>query len=398
VRTLSIPLRAALLTALGVLFMFVNPAAAQQPQAAPKPAPNDYAKGEAWLCRPGRQDACAVDNAATVVTAGGDLSREDWTADPEAPIDCFYVYPTVSTDPTPYADMNPDPAEFNVIRQQFARFASKCRPYAPLYRQVSLAGLRALLAGTGGRIDQGPQYDDVLDAFNYYLEHDNHGRGFVLIGHSQGSYILAELIRREIAGKPVAELMVSAILPGATIPIAAANDPGGEFFPIPTCRSENQIGCLVAYSAFRSTIPPPANTRFGRPAEAAAVAACTNPAALAESSAVLDAYLSTDGTMIVGKTAPKPWVVPGKEIRTPFVRVPGLLTAECKSNEYATYLEVTVHGDPLDPRVDEIVGDLSIGAQPATDWGLHLIDVNLAMGNLVKLVGTQAAAYLARRP
>ena len=81
--------------------------------------------------------------------ANGDTARETWTADPKAPIDCFYVYPTVSTDPTPYSDMTADPAELNVIRQQFARFASKCRPYAPLYRQVTLAGLRRMLGGGG---------------------------------------------------------------------------------------------------------------------------------------------------------------------------------------------------------------------------------------------------------
>ena len=42
--------------------------------------------------------------------------------------------------------MNADPAELNVIKQQFARFASKCKPYAPLYRQVTLVGLRRVLA------------------------------------------------------------------------------------------------------------------------------------------------------------------------------------------------------------------------------------------------------------
>src|SRR5713101_1855154 len=136
-----------------------------KPAAAPAPAKNDYSNGDNWLCRPGRQDACAVDLTTTVVTAEGKLTREIWTADPKAPIDCFYVYPTVSTDPTPNSDMTADPAELNVIKQQFARFASQCRPYAPLYRQVTLAGLRRLLAGGGGgaALERGLQYDDVRD-------------------------------------------------------------------------------------------------------------------------------------------------------------------------------------------------------------------------------------------
>jgi hypothetical protein len=31
------------------------------------------------------------------------------------------------------------------------------------------------------------------------------------------------------------------------------------------------------------------------------------------------------------------------------------------------------------------------------DWGLHLVDVNLAIGNLVEVVGQQARAYLRER-
>ena len=54
----------------------------------------------------------------------------------------------------------------------------------------------------------------------------------------------------------------------------------------------------------------------------------------------------------------KPWVVPEKAIETPWVSVPGLVTAQCSSNEHATYLEVTVHGNPADPRTDDIFGDL----------------------------------------
>src|SRR5262245_13917149 len=131
---------------------------------------NNYADEKSWLCRPGRHDSCDADMTTTIISSDGKLSNEAWTADPNAPIDCFYVYPTVSTDPTPNSDMVADPAELNVIRQQFARFASKCKPYAPLYRQVTLAGLRTRLAGggAGASLARGLQYDDVLDAWNYY--------------------------------------------------------------------------------------------------------------------------------------------------------------------------------------------------------------------------------------
>src|SRR5262245_3414218 len=226
---------------------------------AQSPQPNDYSDPKSWLCRPDAGGACNVDLTTTIIAANGNLTREDWKADGNASIDCFYVYPTVSTDPTPNSDMSADPAELNVIRQQFARFASKCRPYAPLYRQVTLAGLRTRLAGGSFGLVNGIQYDDVRNAWNYYLEHDNKGRGFVLVAHSQGSFILDELTRREVDGKPVQSRMVSAILLGATLTVPRGKDVGGSFQHIPLCRSAAQIGCVIAYSSFRSTSPPPSN-------------------------------------------------------------------------------------------------------------------------------------------
>jgi hypothetical protein len=365
--------------------------------ASAQTTPNDYGDAKSWLCRPGLQhDACDIDLTTTVIATDGKLSRETWTADANSPIDCFYVYPTVSTDPTPNSDMHADAAEFNVIRQQFARFQSKCRPFAPMYRQITLAGLRLMLGrgGSGLSLDHGVQYDDVLNAWNYYLEHDNKGRGFVLIGHSQGSFILTRLIREEIDGKPVQARMVSAIIPGATIAVPRGKEVGGAFQHVPLCRAARQTGCVIAYSSFRATMPPPANTRFGKVAEQNMAAACTNPTALGGGSGELHAYLATGGDTIVGVTPPKPWVSPEQKIDTPWVSLPGLLTARCATNDNATYLEVTVHGDAAGPRTDAIGGDVGGNANPQADWGLHLVDVNLAMGNLVDIVGEQAKTWL----
>ena len=387
--------------ALVTLCLCLAGAAFAQTPAAPTPgpqSPNNYALDASWLCRPGRQDACSVDLATTIVKADGSFTREEWKGDPNAPIDCFYVYPTVSTDPTPFSDMTADPAELNVIRQQFARFGSVCRVYAPLYRQVTLAGLRQAIAGGGGgfSLSTGPQYDDVRDAWRHYLERDNRGRGVVLIGHSQGSYILTELIRQEIDGKPVQSRLVSALLLGATFAVPSGKDVGGSLQQIPLCRKPAQTGCVVTYVSFRASSPPPANTRFGKVTEPGMAAACTNPAALAGGTAPLSAYLAADGRMIVN-TATVPWVVPERPIETPWVSVPGLLSARCASNEHASYLEITVHGDPSDPRTDDIRGDLGVGTQILTDWGLHLIDVNLGMGNLVDIVREQSRAWSAKR-
>src|SRR5665213_596071 len=182
-------------------------AAQSEPAASAAPAANNYADKASWLCWPGRAgDACDVDLSTTVVNADGSLRLEPFKADPSAPIDCFYVYPTVSTDPGVISSMTIEPAERRVVEQQFARFGASCRLFAPMYRQFTLTALVAMmqghpLPGSASRPQTG--YYDVRDAWNYYLAHENRGRGVVLIGHSQGSGVLTALIKNEIDGQPV---------------------------------------------------------------------------------------------------------------------------------------------------------------------------------------------------
>lgn len=369
------------------------------PASAQAPPGTDYSRPEHWLCRPGKtNDACAIDLTATVVAADGRLTREAFRAHPDPPIDCFYVYPTVSMDPSPSSDLTAGPEEENVVRQQFARFAAQCRTFAPLYRQVTLAGLRGTMA-SGARLslDQGPGYRDVVEAWRHYLTHDNQGRGVVLIGHSQGAMVLTRLIAEEIDGTPVQPRLVSALLLGTTVPVAKGADVGGAFKHIPLCRAADQTGCIVTFAAFRATLPPPENTLFGKVTAAGLEAGCTNPAALSGGAGPLHAYLTGRGSFIAS-SAPQTheWVKGGPAIETPFVSVPGLLTARCASNEHASYLEITVHADPADPRADDIAGDLGPPGRPTASWGLHLVDVNLAMGNLLDVVERQARAYTRR--
>jgi hypothetical protein len=344
----------------------------------------DYANAQNWLCRPGGQDACAVDLTATVITEDGRLTTEKFTPNPNAPIDCFYVYPTVSLDPGGNSDLITGPEERSVIRAQFARFASQCRTFAPLYRQFTLTALRAGTAGKPITADRSLGYNDVLAAWNHYLAKDNNGRGVVLIGHSQGSGVLTQLIRNEIDGKPIQSRIVSALLLGTNVAVPKGKDVGGTFKNMPLCRSAEQTGCVITYVSFRSTIPPPDNSRFGRVQDPGMEAGCTNPAALSGGKAPLRAYLST---------AQHQWVTPAEAINTPFVSVPRLLSAQCVSSEKGSYLEITVNGDSHDPRADDIPGDVMTDGKPNASWGLHLIDVHAAIGDLVDIVGKQGRAY-----
>lgn len=366
-------------------------------------AKNDYAKPEAWLCWPGKAgDACAIDMTATVVKADGSTSVETFKADPKAPIDCFYVYPTVSNDPGVVSDMTANAEELNVVKQQLARFGSKCRIYAPLYRQFTLTALRAMVSGTpiAGAADPAVRqvgYNDVVDAWNHYLATQNKGRGVVLIGHSQGSGVLTRMIPAEVEGKPVQKQLVSALILGSNLGVEKGKDTG-VFKTIPLCKSASQTGCAISYVTFRDTIPPPSNSRFGKVPNPAMEAACTNPAALAGGSGELKAYLS-NASNIASSAAPNPTWVKGKaNPTTPFVTTPGLLTGQCVSKDGFNYLEAKVNANPADPRTDDINGDVTgPGGVVAKDWGLHLIDANIAMGNLVDIVGQQAKAYAAKK-
>ncbi|MDT8428385.1 MAG: DUF3089 domain-containing protein [Pseudomonadales bacterium] len=357
----------------------------------------DYSQASAWLCRPDSLQACATDLTTTVVAADGSMKTEQFQHNPDAAIDCFYVYPTVSRDTTANSDMNAGPEELNVIAAQFARMGAACRPFAPLYRQVTLTALRANLGGGQGMApDRELGYRDVVDAWNHYLSHDNNGRGVILVGHSQGSGVLARLISTEIEGKPVQNRIISAMLLGTSVQVPKGKLVGSTFKQMPLCQSAQQTGCIITYASFRDTVPPPQNSLFGRGSDDTE-SACTNPALLAKGSKELHAYLSNSVLEGASSAPPAPWTHSGQQPQTPFVSVPGLLSAECVNNGSFSYLQVTVNANPDDPRTDTISGDVIANGQISANWGLHLIDVNMAMGDLVSIARQQGAAWLAKQ-
>ncbi len=351
-----------------------------------------------WVCRPDTDDICQTSLDTTVVEADGTLTVEAFEPAASPPVDCFYVYPTISRDETAVSDWDASPEEEGyAVLNQAARLRSACRVFAPVYRQATLTALVGRLSGaapaTGSTGATSDPYADVVDAFRTYMAQDNGGRGFVLIGHSQGAGFLARLMSEEIDGNPdVRELLVSAYLAGTSVAVPEGADVGGEFQNIPLCRADDQTGCLVTWSSFRSTSPPPDSAFFGRPSRGG-VAGCVNPAAPGGGSAELHAYfpatrsasiLSSLGTATGGDG----WVDPSAgAITTPFVSVPGMLSGDCVSTNGFTYLSVTVEPDEGGPRADDIAGDLT------PEWGLHLIDISLVMGDIVDLVRTQSEAF-----
>ena len=369
-------------------------AAPAKPPEPPKP--NDYGRADTWLCRPGRIDACTNTSlSATIVSEDGSVRAEPFKAAANPPVDCFYVYPTVSTQTTPNSDMRPTAAEQSVVTAQFARFGSACRLFAPMYRQVTLSALRTAMTGKPNPGDPQLAYNDVRDAWKHYLAHDNNGRGVILIGHSQGTRHLTQLIREEIENHPAQARIIAAYLLGGQVTVAQGADAGGSFASMPLCRSAAQTGCVVAYNSFREESPPPADSRYGR-AAVGQMTACVSPAALVNGGTELDAYLpSVNAFTGIGSGAPD-WAGQGTKIATPFVRLPGLIHGQCVTSNGDAYLSIRLEPGK-GPRTKTIPGDILIGKTVLKSWGLHLIDVNLTEGDLIALAGRQSQAWLAKR-
>ncbi len=361
--------------------------------------PVSYAKPESWLCRPGRTDACSIDLTTTALSANGSRKVETWASARNPAVDCFYVYPTVSRDTASYSDMQAGDEERDVVRTQFARFGSICRQYAPLYRQVTVPGLGRMFASpqSGLSMNRGTNYDDVLAAWNYYLANDNKGRGVVLISHSQGSYILDELIRSEIDGKPAQSLVVSALLIGANVAVPKGKEVGGSFQSMPLCRRDDQTGCVISFVSFRSTVPPSSRALFGRVGGEGMQAACTNPAALGGGRRPLRGYFSAAPSIFERTVlSPHRWVRQDPQVATPFVSVPGLVSGECVADSLGSRLVLTVHADTADPRADDIPGDIGApGSATRAQWGMHLVDMSATLGDLVAVVTKQASVFKA---
>jgi hypothetical protein len=339
-----------------------------------------------WLCKPGQTpNPCNVGLATTVFTPKLQKLEVAHPARVKKPaIDCFYVYPTVSDQKTTLANLHVDPEERSIALYQAARYAQECRVFAPMYRQVTVP---ALQAGN----EESPQQlvtpiGDVRQAFATYLRKYNHGRGFVLIGHSQGSSVLEQLIAKDVDSKPaIRKHLVSAILLGGNVLVKRHKAVGGSFKHVPACRSATQLGCVIAFSTYDQ--PVPAKSLFGRTSVPGEQVLCTNPAALGGGAAKVDPIFPSapfaPNTIIAAGIALLKITQP--HTSTPWISEPGAYRARCSSAGGANVLQVTA----LD-------GAQTATPSPDPTWGLHLLDANIALGNLIAVVRSEAAAYAAR--
>jgi hypothetical protein len=385
--------------ALGLLSAVVLSAAAvAQPGHSPTPLPPglDYADARNWVCRPDKP--CEADLTAARLTADGRVQFERFEPAPNPPIDCFYVYPTVSMSREQNAPPGVTEAELRSVRQQALRLGSVCRLYVPFYRQFTVGGMKAALPPDAARQQAGVRLvdADVFAAWDYYLAHHNRGRGVVLVGHSQGANVLQDLIHRRIEGQPAQALVISAVLPGSLVTAPKGQDVGGTFKTLTACRHTGQTGCVIVFNSFRADVlmDPKEVERF----KSDDPALCTNLAALSGGRGELKPYLSTAGETIIPDFTAKqpPWTKPPTKVDAPFVSLPGFYAAECRSDEHGVYLAVIPQPQPGDRRTGALVGDWIQDGKRDGAMGLHLIDLNLVMGNLIDVLGAQAKAWCAR--
>ncbi len=349
-----------------------SPASADAP-AAPPP---DYSQGSAWLCRPGQEAICISDLDAMVVAPDGSKTPQKFVAAADPPIDCFYVYPTVSKEQTVYASMAASPEVRQVGRAQAGRLASRCRLFAPIYRQRTGAGIAD--TAHNREWDWSGPYGDVLAAWRWYLAHDNHGRGVVLVGHSQGTLLLQKLIAAEIDGKPVEARLVSAFLAGdQELLVPGGERTGGTFKHVPLCAAAAETGCVYVWGSYLAGDDQPARF-FGNDGGNGMVAACVSPAALAGGAGALKTYL------------PKPAMAPADD--PAWIEVEGQLTAACTADARGNVLRVSVLPTRFTPLLDAMLQQIS--ASPK--WGLHRLDMSFVQGNILDLIDAQTASWAKR--
>jgi hypothetical protein len=362
-----------------------------------------------WLCRPGlANNPCLNSEETSVRLDGGATFLEHARPANNPPIDCFYVYPTVSSQFALNANEEVEPEELAIAESQASRFSQVCNVYAPMYPQLTLFAINGALPGvTLEDLEKASAtaFRAVAAAFLEYINRYNNGRGFELIGHSQGSGMLEQLIKHVI--EPNAALrkqMVGAVIPGGQVIVPEGKNVGGTFDTVPGCSVAGQTGCVVAYSSFLEE--PPANALFGRPTSILGGGVppvehpqvmCVNPTVLAQGPFTGPAFsYYPTFNQYSGKFPSPPFflgaVVQVPKAPTPWVATPAQYSAKCEARNGASWLQLTPN-DPKDTRTETVLKNTITPA-----WGQHLVDVNAMLGNLVADVGVQAGAYLLTHP
>ncbi len=344
-----------------------------------------------WLCRPGMPgDACeGADRTSTELR-----TREVRPYVPAAlpDVDCFYLYPTVDMELVPgnHEALDDRRNVLPVTLAQVGHFGATCALWVPLYRQVTLG----TWLQPKDELEKGlaRAYGDVERAFAEYLARVPAGRRVVLVGHSQGAEMVVRLLRRFFEyDAAMRARLVLALAIGGEVDVATGHATGGTFDTIPICSRPLETGCVVAYRTHAAG-EAVAGGRFASPP--GRETACVNPATLDVPDAEWGAPGSLSRAIFPVRGV---FGVPLRgtaSVRTPFVELDSRYTARCVDGTHGyRYLEVGA--------VDaEAPIDLHDRRFRTLRLGLHVLDMQLAQGDLVRLVERRVgrATTISRTP
>ncbi|HHG85105.1 MAG TPA: DUF3089 domain-containing protein, partial [Bacteroidetes bacterium] len=207
------------------------------------PPPPDYSQLSAWAAHPDTKD---------LADSVPDPRFRDRQA--EAAVDIFFLHPTTSFDKKSWNGNLQDEklnerTEKLAILHQASIFNGAGRIYAPRYRQMVYGGyyekedLRSIQKASH------LAYQDVKNAFAWYMENENEGRPFIIVGHSQGTAHAIHLIRDEIENTPVMDQLIMAYLVGWSTP-------ADTFALLRPCENAEATGCFVSWCSFEWGFEP----------------------------------------------------------------------------------------------------------------------------------------------
>jgi hypothetical protein len=261
---------------------------------------------------------------------------------------------------------------------------------------MTLGAVAAYSAGGGIEDAAKIAYRDVAAAWRDYIENRNDGRPFVLVGHSQGSLMLQQLIAREIETNPaVAARMKLAIIPGYDLLVPQGKLVGGTLKKTPLCSRDGETGCVMTWTSFREKNVPPAGAIFGISGQPGMTVGCVNPARPGSTAWVpLDSYWYARSSLPV-PGGPIRWSSEGAP-PTPYVRTDGLVSARCINDGQRGYLSVRTNHNPGDKRTDRVGGEVGLFGMFLPAWGMHLADMSIGQGDLIRRVGEIGSSLRSR--
>jgi hypothetical protein len=205
----------------------------------------DYSQLKYWAAHPDKSDP------------SDQVPESESYAIPDTDTDIFFIHPTTYTSykgdvmwnaDISNQDLN-DRTDKTTIQYQASAFNSGGRVYAPRYRQAHIEAFYTTNRAEGKRALE-YAYNNVREAFEYYLNHQNQGRNIIIASHSQGTTHAKVLLKEFFDGTELQNQLTAAYIIG--IPVAK-----DEFAYIPTCQSSDDVGCYVSWRTFRTGNYPP---------------------------------------------------------------------------------------------------------------------------------------------